>query len=1120
MIDVRDRVPEVRHKPRRSNGSLAVIALVVSYLVLSAGQGRAQMLAGSIDGTVVDASRAGVPQTTVTAVQSETHRTRVVVTDQAGDYNMPELSPGRYNISISHAGFSLFTAVNIEVRYNEAVRIDAALEVSANPQTIDVNDALPLQTDRSDVRADLTSEEIADLPQPTRTYEGLLGIVAGVAPPQATPGGTNNPARSMYLEANGTSASATDVRIEGISAVNPWVQFYSTAVPSIEAIQTVNIVTAGSEAGVTLAAGATVNVQLKTGTNQFHGELYEYHEDNVLKAKPFFLPPGQSKPKNIDNDPGGTIGGPIVRNRLFFFGSYEGDFTRSVSGQFATVPTAAMLGGDFSQTGTTIYNPATGSPDGTGKTPFSGAVIPPSLIDPHIQKLLSLIPAPNTNEFGPNSNNYYGNLPTSYNLHKIDTKIDWSATNRLRIGGRADIDPYLETQVPIFGSILGTSGGAGYPTPSQHGIISAVTASATYVATPNFVVVGTWGFTIPVQYLIPIDDNQKYGAGVLGIPGVNLGSLPAAGGLPQFNLNGYTGYGYAYPYLRYDDSVSQYSTDATLVKGRHTIRFGANIVQQHMNHNEVIPDAFNFSGGVTSLNGGALPNQFNAFADFLLGLPNSWNNDFQPFGISKLRSWEYALYVQDTWQATRRLTISYGTAWEYFPVPTHGDHGLELYNPATNVYEVCGYGGTPKDCGIKVAKDIFAPRFGFAYRPAGSLVIRGGFSWSPLQLNMARDGIYNYPETVGYSATALNPYVAVGSVSAGIPTLSLPDLSHGVIPLVPGAFFEADPLNYHRGSVQSYSFFVQKGFGSWSSQIGYLGTHTLSQLAGYDINYGQIGGGVASEPLYQLDGISSPEYLDLPYERMHFDSLQATLQGKLAAGVRVRANYTFSKWLGTCCETDGDAAPEISIPQYWKLNYALEPGDVTHNFALAAIAELPFGKGKRFLTSGPSARILGGWQVNAVLTALSGTPFSVTADGSSLNAPGSTQRADLVKPSVAIYGQVNEYFDPTAFAPVTQARFGTAGFDLLRGPGATNLDLSLFRAFKISERWRVQLRAEAFNLSNTPHFSNPASNIAVVQYGANGQITNLNGFDQITSTNPGSRLVDERYFRLGLKILF
>lgn len=1103
---------------RRRNKSVGVRCLLVAIIFLP--QLNAQMLSGSIFGHVSDPSSAVISFASVKATRTETNEIRETLTDSAGNYALGELPAGRYNVSIVHPGFDPFQASNVEVRYNAVVRVNAELTIGQNEQRIDVAATVQLQTDRADVRSDLTSRELLELPQATRTYEGLLGTIPGVNPPTASTGGTNNPSRSMSLEANGTSESTTDVRIEGISALNPWVQFYSTAVPSLEAIQTVNIVTASSEANVTLAAGATVNVELKSGTNEFHGELYEYHEDNALQAKPFFLPSGQSNPKSIDNDVGATMGGPIVKNKLFFFSSYEGDFLRSDTGEFATVPTGAMIQRNFSQTGTTIYNPATGNPDGTGKTPFPGGMIPSSEIDSHIQKLLALIPAPNTSEFGANSNNYYNNLPTTYNLHKIDAKVDWNATDKLRLTGRTDIDPYLETQVPIFGSILGTSSGAGYPTPNQHGRISAGTLSATYVVSPKFVIVGTWGFTIPLQYLIPIDDNQKYGATVLGISGVNLGALPAAGGLPEFNPNGYTGYGYAYPYLKYDDSVSQYSADASLIKDTHTIKFGLNLSRQHMNHNEVVPDEFNFSGGVTSLNGGPAPNQFNGFADFLLGLPSSWDNNVQPFGISKLRTWEYSFYLQDTWQVNKKLTLNYGTAWEYFPVPTHGDHGLELYDSATNVYEVCGYGGIPKGCGIQVAKDLFAPRFGFAYRPVGSLVIRGGFAWSPEQINMARDGIYNYPETLGYSATALNPYVAVGSLNQGIPTLSLPNLSNGIIPLVPGASFQTDPLDFHRGSVQSYNLFMQKGFGSWFAQAGYVGTHTLDQHTRYDINYGQVGGGVPSEPLFQLDGISSPEYEILPYERMHYDSLQASLGRRFTNRVQLRASYTFSKWLGTCCETNGDGAPEIAIPQYWKLNYAVEPGDIPNNFALSAIAQLPFGKGQPFLNSGFGSLILAGWQVNGLLTSHSGTPFSVTADGSSLNAPGSTQRADLVKESVAIPGQVNEYFDPASFAPVTRARFGTAGFDLLRGPGATNLDLSIFRTFQLAERWRLQFRAEAFNLSNTPHFSNPASNIGVVQYGASGQISNLNGFDQIASTNPGSRLVDERYFRVGAKIFF
>jgi hypothetical protein len=306
----------------------------------------------------------------------------------------------------------------------------------------------------------------------------------------------------------------------------------------------------------------------------------------------------------------------------------------------------------------------------------------------------------------------------------------------------------------------------------------------------------------------------------------------------------------------------------------------------------------------------------------------------------------------------------------------------------------------------------------------------------------------------------------------------------------------------------------------WLMQAGYVGTLTLHQHSRYNINYGQVGGGVPSQRLYQLNGQTNAVYEILPYGHFHYDSLQAQLQRRFSNGIQFQAGYTFSKWIGICCSTYGDSEPNIPIPQYFNLSYALEPGDRTHVFHMAGIAELPFGKGRRFVRSGIGAVLLGDWQVNGVLAMYSGSPFSVSANGTSLNAPGSSQRADLVKSSVAILGGVGEYFDPLAFAPVTEARFGTAGFNLLRGPGTVNLDLSLFRNFKLTERWSLQLRAESFNFTNTPHFANPAANVSSMQLNSDGTIKSLNGYTQITGVNPGSRLVDERYFRFGLKLLF
>jgi hypothetical protein len=285
----------------------------------------------------------------------------------------------------------------------------------------------------------------------------------------------------------------------------------------------------------------------------------------------------------------------------------------------------------------------------------------------------------------------------------------------------------------------------------------------------------------------------------------------------------------------------------------------------------------------------------------------------------------------------------------------------------------------------------------------------------------------------------------------------------------------------------------------------------VHQHTRYNANYGLPGGGAASQPFFNGTlgtGITGGETVIYPYESMKYNSLQSTLRHRFTDGSNLQVSYTWSKWMGTCCDPNGDGAPMVPIPQYWNLNYAEMPGDRTHNLRIAGIFELPFGKNKRSLNNGIAAALAGGWQLNAILSFYSGSPFSVLADGTSLNAPGSTQRADQMKPDVAIYGSPSKYFDTSAYAPVTTARFGTAGFDSLRGPGFANADIGIFRSFRLRENLGLQVRAEAMNLTNTPHFANPNNNVSTGTFGT------------ITATNPGSRINDERYLRLGVKVQF
>jgi hypothetical protein len=327
--------------------NLMFLALIASFAVIGTGQASAQLLFGSIVGTITDSSGALIPDALVTVTQAQTSEKRSGISNSTGAYVISTVPAGTYSVLISKPGFQHFETVNVEVAINTTVRVDAALRVGSQTETVNVSASgeSELQTDRADVHGEVTSQSLQELPQPTRTYEGLVGLLPGVAPPSASGGGTNNPMRSMEIQANGTSGSATNVAIDGVSATNPWVQFYSTAVPSVEAVEMVNVVTASAGADQGVMNGAGIHVQIKSGTNSFHGSAYEYFENNTLKAKPYFQPVGTQKPKYIDNNFGGTLGGPIFKDKLFFFGSYEADRLRQSAGGLYTLPTPNMVSG-------------------------------------------------------------------------------------------------------------------------------------------------------------------------------------------------------------------------------------------------------------------------------------------------------------------------------------------------------------------------------------------------------------------------------------------------------------------------------------------------------------------------------------------------------------------------------------------------------------------------------------------------------------------------------------------------------------------------------------------------------------------------------------------------------
>jgi hypothetical protein len=1126
-----------RHLP-----SLGVLALVC-LLALFSQPASGQIVFGSMVGNVTDATGAAVPGAEVKITHISTNDVRTVQTDAAGAYTISTVTPGRYQVEVTREGFRTFVATDILVNQNNVIRVDAQLQVGQLAERVEVTTtaAAQLQTERADVHAEISTAAFIDLPQANRTFEGLLALVPGTAAPGAggmLAGGTNNPSKSVTFAFNGTGISGGTVRVEGMNATNFWFTHSQSYVPSVEAIQNVNVATNANDAEQGLSGGATVNVMLKSGSNETHGGVYEYNIDSAFEANNFFAnSSGITKPPHlVNNNAGGFAGGHIIKNKLFYFGSYEGDYARSAASGILSIPNMAQLGGDLSGSGAPIYDPDTGNADGTGRTPFPNKQIPANRISPVAQRIIPNIPATNAGAPGAVVNNFYMNQASVYNLHKIDTKVDFNATSKLRMSGRWASQPYYNTYQPVYGETLGgvsPFAGTGNGNYLQHGAGLAVSVSGSYVISPTFVVDAAWGKTSSHQVLEPNMANTRYGSDVLGIPGTNIGPLPWAGGVPNFAITNFVVMGASWPALDYIQPVYEYVANATKIKGSHTIRFGADLTMFHPRHIEVGANKFTFNGNMTTLKGGAGANPYNALGDFLLGDFYEGTNSRQMIQPrATLRAYEFAGYVRDQWHATPRLTINYGVRWEKYPVPTRDadnngllgvdGNGLYFLDPKAATVTICGSKGSglPSNCGIHTSNKLFAPSVGIAYRPTEKLVLRAGYSLNPAQANMGSGQMLAFPGEVAIDMLASNPYIPAGNLSTGLPEIPVPTAVNGVFK-IPAKTGNASSLqtktDYTRGYYQSYNFTIQRELpGDLLAAIGYVGTHGVHLQSSVSVNYGQLGGGAASQPLAWLPTYSLGISTLMPWGSDTYNSLQATLNKRLSKGVSFQAAYTFSKDIGM--------GTSILIPEYTYYDHAVTTLDRTHHLVISGNYEVPFGKGKSFVTQGVGAAILGGWMVNGIYNYYSGAPFSVSSSSASCNCPGNTQTADQILSDVGVVGNGlggQPYFNPLAFAPVTGARFGTSGFNTLRGPSNANIDLSLFRTFTITERFKAQIRAEALNFTNSPHFANPGANVSNLSVdSATGTVKALNGFSQITSTAPIGRTLDQRYMRFGLRLTF
>jgi hypothetical protein len=1102
--------------------AFASFAMFVACALLIPRSGIAQLLYGTLSGNVTDASQATIPDSKVVVTELNTGLSREEVSNSEGTYTFSSLPPGSYTITISAPGFERYVKTGVVVNANEQARADASLSPGSVNATVTVQaQAATLQTDRADVHTDLSSELLGGLPMPVgRNYQQIIAVTTpGVSAPQSGGSFGANPSRAIGYTVNGASPNTNSTRIDGTSSTDFNDAIAPMYTPALDAIANVNVVTGSYDAEQGVAGGAAVNVTTKSGSNQLHGSVFEYNANQGLQAYPWGGNAALPKPAYLNNQFGGTIGGPIKKGKLFYFVSYQGTYVTVGTTLYAENPTSAMLAGNLSASPTPIYDPATGNPNGTGRTAFPGNIIPEDRIDPGIKALLNLAPWPAPNTAGTGTlglaRNYRSTGTSSENQNQFDTKLSWAISSKLSMFARFGLDMSSWINPQQYGML----GGAGYSpsnsaTGSGQGKIYSGTLSGTYIATPHLVADAYYGYTRNNANADQELLSQNLSYTVLGIPGLES-SQTRQGGLPVLAIDGFGGTGSNIPEATlgpannfepqvYGNDEKEWVGNVTWVKGNHNVRGGVDFDQQQDNEDFELATfcsycagagGFQFSQGATQLNGGPAGNDYNAFASFLLGLPaNAGRVALIPPDYH-----DYAnilgFYVRDQWQITPRFTLTLGTRWDYYPFATRGGRGMEYLDAQTNQMIICGMAGVPENCGITKDDQRFEPRVGGAYKLNEATVLRAGYAMStdPTNIGGVVGNRENYPDVDATTLPAPNSFSYGTTLRLGLPPVSVPNYSSGsvAVPLTTGVF-TVDNNTYVRGYIESWNVTLERQIREWLTSASYVATRSIDPISGINANWGTIGTGTAGQVLTLLSGRTASTTTIGTFGNAKYDSLQTRIGHSFARNYEASAAYTWGHGMGY--------TSQVAIPADYYRNYGNTAGVARQTLGATVMVASPFGKNQHWMTSGLESKVLGGWQLEGISVFRTGTPFTATASNTTLNASGSTQFADCIgKPQKL--GDIHQWYSTADFANPTTGRFGTCSTNSLFGPGYVNLDTSLSRTFNLLEHYHLEARAELFNTSNTPHHANPSSSLSSSNFMQATGIANTgrDGIDQRTA---------------------
>ena len=1126
-------------------------AAILALPVLAVSCVHAQVLYGTLTGNVTDASNAAVPGATVIIKNINTGLTRTGTTDSSGNYQLTDVPQGNYTVTISGSGFGNFETTNVPIAVNQTKRIDAALTIGGVNQTVDVSTAAPaLQTDRADVSYEISQRQVDQLPtsgSAGRNPENLFRLIPGVPPPQEMNSQAGNPGRNQAINANGVANTINNIKIDGAAVNYPWLQSEAAYIPPQDAIESVNVVTSSFNAEQGAAGGIAANFVVKSGTNRFHGGIWEYNSISQFNARNYFVRSSATPivPKNIYNEYGGNIGGPIIKDKLFFFFNYNKTSLRQYKNGTQSVPLTQFRGGDFSALlrnpaayGLTaaqavIYDPLTGNPDGSGRTPFAGNIIPQNRLSAPALKMFSLIPTETSQAA---TANYAGGAILAFDRGTYDTKINWNPTDRTTFFGRYSLLRSNIVDPPYFGPAIGNTWDGGQPGTAP-GNIKNIGLGATHTFSNNFLIDANAGVVrIDLAAQAP-DVGTNLGLNLLGIPGTN-GTTAFQSGLPGFvqsqGLSSFGNYLQSNPFS-FRDYQYVGNLNATYIHGNHSYRFGGEYTHSAINHlqtNAAGPRGqFTFSGGVTSLNGGAggaqTPNFARVIADNLLGLPNNVAKTVQLFQPNGPRWSEFGFFAQDTWKASANLTINYGVRYEYYPFATRDHTGVFRYDPTSGNTLIGGRGNVPTDTGVDVGKGQLVPRFGINYRVNDKTVIRSGagITVDPENYRFYRDaypalttlsqtgvGTFTTQYTPAAALSATNGLTPAGTLPIGVPPVVLPDISSGVVPLPYNYGTVFSPQKWRRGYVETWNLFIDRDLAKGLvASIGYVGTHQVRQVAGRDINSGFVSNlGSNTRPIFANANATGGArrnvntiYDFFPFGTVNYSGLQFSLNERTFKSIQFGYAFTWSHTLNTYDTNSTPGTVTFNSLPLFSRNYANSGFDRTFVNSLWTNYQLPIGPGRQFLSSGILGRIVGNFDLNTILLYDSGTPFQLTDSSTSGNGD-TVVPYQFSKPTVngVKYNGTNpnypQYFvNNGSFATVTSVygsganlQNGNVGRNSLRGPGLFNLDLGISRNFPIWREYTFVLRGEAFDATNTPQWANPAANIN--SPGTFGQITGSN----------------------------